>query len=184
MCGRLELRRVWEDAGGKTEIDLSSKLGNAENILQNIAGLLLHAGRPELVGSGLVAILEDVGGIVSATAVSRSADGSSETLATFGDIERAKGQYFDHAFDLGAARGRSVEVRVRLCNDIQAIATLNAITLLLDTIRNLERANVEREERLTLWPIDEAPQEGEQVVMLGQLSELMSVTPAAWQAPT
>jgi DNA-binding NtrC family response regulator/tetratricopeptide (TPR) repeat protein len=174
VCGRLELVRVWEDGGGKTEVDISPQLGNADNLLQNTAALLLHAGRPELVGTGLIAILEDVGGIVSATAVSKGADGSSETLATFGDIERAGGHYFDHAFDLGAARGRSVEVRIRLCNDIQSIATLNAITLLLGTIRNLERANIEREERLTLWPIDEVPQDGEQAVMLGQLSELMS----------
>jgi DNA-binding NtrC family response regulator/tetratricopeptide (TPR) repeat protein len=174
VSGRFELMRVWENAGGKIETDISSRTGNIEDVLQNTAALMLHAGRPELVGTGVVAILEDLGGIVSAMAVSKGADGSSETLAEFGNLDQASGNYFEHNFDLGTARGRSVEVRIRLCNDIQAVATLNAITILLCAIRRLERATVEREERLTLWPIDEIPPGDEQAVMLGKLSKLMA----------
>jgi transcriptional regulator with PAS, ATPase and Fis domain len=39
---------------------------------------------------------------------------------------------------------------------------------------DLEKARAEREDRLTLWPIEDAPQDAQQTVVLGRLSELMS----------
>jgi DNA-binding NtrC family response regulator/tetratricopeptide (TPR) repeat protein len=143
-------------------------------LLQNVAALLLHAGRPELVATGLVAILEDAGAIASAAAVSRGPDGSVETLGAFGDPELADTDVTERVLAIGTARGRSVEVRVRLRPDIESIATLNAVTLLLGTVRDLERAHAEREERLTLWPLEEVPQDDEQAVVFGQLGDVMS----------
>jgi DNA-binding NtrC family response regulator/tetratricopeptide (TPR) repeat protein len=143
--------------------------------LQNVAALLLHAGRPELVATGLVAILEDAGAIVSAAAVSRGSDESLETLAAFGAPGEADAALSERVFAIGTARGRAVEVRIQLRTDIESIAAVNAVTLLLGTIRDLERAHAEREERLTLWPLEEVPQDGDQTVVLGQLSEVMSI---------
>ena len=143
-------------------------------LLQNVAALLLHAGRAELVATGLVAILEDAGTIASATASSRGPDGSLEILAAFGDPGLAGREVTERILAIGTARGRSVEVRVRLHADIEAIAALNAVTLLLGTVRDLERAHAEREERLTLWPVEEAPQHDDQAVVLGRLGTVMS----------
>ena len=150
---------------------------NCSSILffQNVAALLLHAGRPELVATGLVAILEDAGAIVSAAAVSRGSDGSLETLAAFGAPGETDAGLSERVFAIGTARGRTMEVRIQLRADIESIAAVNAVTLLLGTIRDLERAHAEREERLTLWPLEEAPQEGEQTVVLGQLGQVMSL---------
>ena len=149
--------------------------GSAENLFQNVAALLLHAGRPELVATGLVAILEDAGAIVSAVAVSRGSDGSIETLAAFEEPGEADAGLSERVFAIGTARGRTVEVRIQLRADIESIAAVNAVTLLLGTIRDLERAHAEREERLTLWPLEEAPQDGERTVVLGQLGQVMAL---------
>src|SRR5262249_57006775 len=49
-----------------------------------------------------------------------------------------------------------------------------AITILLSTIQDLERARAEREERLTLWPIDELPYEDDDSVIAGRMRDLMT----------
>src|SRR5262249_43674274 len=78
-----------------------------------------------------------------------------------------------HRIELGTARSREVELRVTPLHDIESIATLNATTLLLHTVGDLERARLEREERLTLWPIDDIPIDGEQAIVMGKMRELM-----------
>ena len=153
VCGELELTRAWDRA--TKNVQVRAQGGSAENLFQNVAALLLHAGRPELVATGLVAILEDAGAIVSAVAVSRGSDGSLETLAAFGAPGEADAGLSERVFAIGTARGRTVEVRIQLRADIESIAAMNAVTLLLGTIRDLERAHAEREERLTLWPLEE-----------------------------
>ena len=173
VCGELELTRAWDRA--TKNVQVRAQGGSAENLFQNVAALLLHAGRPELVATGLVAILEDAGAIVSAVAVSRGSDGSLETLAAFGAPGEADAGLSERVFAIGTARGRAVEVRIQLRADIESIAAMNAVTLLLGTIRDLERAHAEREERLTLWPLEEAPQDGEQTVVLGQLGQVMAL---------
>jgi hypothetical protein len=46
-------------------------------------------------------------------------------------------------------------------SDLSSRAALHAVSLLLDRVRELERARLEREERLELWPIEELPIEGD-----------------------
>jgi transcriptional regulator with PAS, ATPase and Fis domain len=138
--------------------------------------MMLHAGRPELIATGLVAILADAGGVVSAAAVSRAADGEPETLAACGASPEPadKTGLTERTFQIGSARNRAVEVTVTIRPDLEAIATVNAVTLLLGTIRDLERGHAEREERLTLWPLEDPPPDGEQAIIMGRMSEVMS----------
>jgi DNA-binding NtrC family response regulator len=142
------------------------------NVLQEIAALMIHAGRPELLATGTVAILEATGCVGGATAVARAEDGASKVLASFGTIGDLS---TTRTLALGSSRSRSIEVLVAPLADLESLATLNALSLLLGTIRDLERAHVEREERLTLWPLDEPPAEGhDDAVVTGTMKELMS----------
>ncbi len=141
------------------------------NLLQNIAALLLHAGRPELVATGLVAVLADSTAVDGAVAIALAEDGSSETLATFGDIAPTAAT---RTFAIGSARGRTVKVTCQPHPDIESLATLNGITFLLGIVASLERAQAEREERLTLWPLEELPSSDSDAVMTGQMRDLMA----------
>jgi len=58
-----------------------------------------------------------------------------------------------------------VEVLVTPRAGIPAHATLNALALVLATIHELERSRAEREERLTLWPIEEIPGDDDRAVV-------------------
>jgi DNA-binding NtrC family response regulator/tetratricopeptide (TPR) repeat protein len=173
--GQLELSRVSIETLGIPFPDSNQSVKRCENSLQNIAALLLHAGRPELLAIELVAILEDVDGIVSVDATSRGADGSCETLATFA-APAASGEApsITHTFSLGTARNRGVQVDVRIHDDIEPIAVLNAVTLLLGVVRDLERARAERDERLTLWPLEDLPPGGSDTIVMGRLGEVMT----------
>jgi DNA-binding NtrC family response regulator/tetratricopeptide (TPR) repeat protein len=180
--GVLEVTRAWEDAVAAAPERLTTALTSAENrtpsannLLQNIAALMLHAGRPELVATGLVAILADTSSVVSAQAISRGNDDSVEILAACAAADSdSNADVVERTLQIGSARNRAVDVVLKAHSDIESIATLNAVTLLLGTIRDLERAHVEREERLTLWPLEEIPRDGEQTVIMGRMSELMS----------
>ena len=145
---------------------------SVESLLQSVAGLFLHAGRPELVASALVGVLEDTGTVVSATAISRGTDGSCETIATCSSP--LEPNPITRTFSVGSARGRAVEVNVQFRADIESIVAVNAITLLLGKIRDLERAEAERQERLTLWPIEDPTPSADQAVVMGRLSSLMA----------
>ena len=99
-----------------------------------------------------------------------------ETLAAYEESATTEGRAAaaPRTLALGSARNRSVEVTVWPRTDIESTATLNALTLLLGTVRDLERAHAEREEQLALWPIEELAVEGDQAVVGGRLHELLS----------
>jgi transcriptional regulator with PAS, ATPase and Fis domain len=59
---------------------------------------------------------------------------------------------------------------------VESVATINAVSMLLSTVHNLERAHAEREERATLWPVDELPTGEGAVVSAGHMRELMSLS--------
>ena len=184
--GLLDLDRAWNEVASERVLTpqqsepASTGTGDgargAGNLLQNIAALMMHAGRPDLVATGLVSILADSGSIAGATALACASDGMVETLAACGKPQPSPGIDAppERRISIDSGANRTVEVRVWPRADIESAATLNAVTTLLGVVRDLERAHAEREERQTLWPIEEIPTEGEQAVVTGRLRELMS----------
>ena len=158
--GLLDLNRVSEaalDANGLTSGGhLDALDSGARNVLQQVAILLLHAERPELAATALGSILVASGSVVDAKVVLRASDGGLEVLDTF----ESKSQVSDavapeRVIAMGASRNRSVQVIVRPRADIESSATLNALTLLAGTVRELEQARAELEQHATLWPMEE-----------------------------
>jgi DNA-binding NtrC family response regulator len=185
--GLLELSRAWEDAveaatrapGGAESIELTpgTVARTAGNLLQNVAALLMHAGRPELVARDVVAILADTGSVDNACALTRAEDGSTEILAApqHPTSLPALSTNTERTLAIGSARSRAVEVRIRPRSDIESIATVNAIRMLLGSARELERAQLEREQHLTLWPIEDMLPGDERAVITGQMQHVMSL---------
>jgi DNA-binding NtrC family response regulator len=71
-------------------------------------------------------------------------------------------------------RRQRIELTFEPLPDLESRATVNAILLLLGAVRDLERAHAEREERLTLWPVEELPADDDDAIILGKMRELMS----------
>jgi DNA-binding NtrC family response regulator/tetratricopeptide (TPR) repeat protein len=141
-------------------------------VLQDAATLMMHAGRPELLATEIVAMLAHTGCVEGAVAIARDNANSVEKLAAHGSL----GDNSDvRTFPVGMARHRSIEVLVRPTDGLESLATLNAVAILLGAIQDLDRAHAEREERLALWPSDELPTDNDDAVILGQLRKVMTV---------
>ncbi len=173
VAGLTELRRAQARAfpNATDHSELARESPSPRAVVQDIAALMIHAGRPELLATGLVAILEDIDSVVGAVAVSRDGHGAEEVLSEFGSAPTGADV---RTIALGTARQRTVEVRLQPRTDIESQAALNGVTLLLGTVRDLERARAEREDRLTLWPVDELPADDDDSVVLGQMQRLMA----------
>ena len=178
-AGQLELSRGWTKAGGhrpalEVHPNATRGLSIVSLVLGDIASVLLHAGRSELVAREILALLEAADCVNGATAVARAADGSSETLAHIGpqhDPPAAGRQ----CLAVGTDRERSIDVLIDPKTDLESIATINSVVLLLATLHELERGRAEREERATLWPVDELPADADGAVTVGHMRDIMTL---------
>jgi hydrogenase-4 transcriptional activator len=135
---------------------------------------MLHAGKPELLATDIIALLANADCVQAAIAQSRADDDSVEILAAHQPAPQPEGAS-SRTLTLGTARGRTVEILVTPRPELEATATLNALTLLLGSVRDLEQAHAEREQRFALWPIEEALLETSQAVVNGRMRELMAL---------
>jgi DNA-binding NtrC family response regulator/tetratricopeptide (TPR) repeat protein len=139
-------------------------------IIQDVAGLLIHAGHPELLGREGIEILLRLGAISSAELVANGSNGPREVLVAVGQVHT--GEWAENV-SLGFDSGRAIELRYEPQGGLETRATLNAVQLLLATVRDLECARTEREERQTLWPIEELPIEDENAIVHGKMRAVM-----------
>jgi transcriptional regulator with PAS, ATPase and Fis domain len=179
QTGQLELARSWQAAivdKADTRSDLRSfgPVNLGANILADIASMMLHAGRPELLAYELVHLFETAGCIDCAMAISSFANGPTEVLAQSGEANE-KSSINEQRLVVGTQRDRSIEVLVTPKQDLESIATVHSISLLLATLHDLEQARAEREERATLWPVDELPASGNGAVTVGHMREVMTL---------
>jgi len=150
--------------------DLSVQPASHFSVLQEISSLLMHAGRPELVAAGLIAVLQHSFAVTAARAVARGADSAEEVLGAWGDITVPAAV---RAFAIGTSRDRTIELQIQPLPDVESQATVNAIAFIIAAGQDIERARIEREERLTLWPVDELPAEDDDSVVAGRMRDVM-----------
>ena len=144
-------------------------ISNAQQF-QSFASLLMHASRPEVTATSLVSVLQHANCVVSARAVARDADDREELLAAWGAVTAPADV---RTFIVGVARGRTIELQLQPLPDIESHAAVNSAGFVIAAGQELERARLEREERLTLWPIDELPAEDDDSVVTGKMREVM-----------
>ena len=109
-----------------------------------------------------------------ATAVARAADGSDRN-AVHSRRNRNQASADEQRLAVGTARDRDIEVLVTPKADLESIATIHSVSLLLATLQDLERARAEREERATLWPVDELPSGDDGAVTVGHMRDVMAL---------
>ena len=188
--GLIELTRCWKhalksnDPGRNDEsiphdvVATPVKVSTPGSIVQSVAGLLLLADRPELLARGIVDLVDIAGAVELAVATIANDEDEYDVLATTGQPDGGKRAFrkLPRHLDVGSVQERPVEVWIAPKDDIESIATLNAITLLLSTIHEIERGRAEREERLTLWPIEDVPiRNVGQAVVNGRMRETMDL---------
>ncbi len=140
-----------------------------QTILQDLGAVLVHAGRPELVASGIMSILRQLPCVQGATVRAVGTEGT-EALDSFGLPADGPGA---RTIPLGTSRGRTIELCVAADPDLESQATVTSLGFIAAATLELERGRLEREERLTLWPVDELPAEDDDSVVTGKMRDLM-----------
>ena len=142
-------------------------------LLHSVAMVTAHPDRAELVGNEILQILNAVGCVESAVAVTREADGTEREFARTNQSGLPTGGGHHLRLSIGLVPG-ATDLLIHPKRDVESIASLNAVRMLLDALQELERARIEREERATLWPAEEQPADG-RTVLSGHMREQMSL---------
>src|SRR5262249_2576934 len=135
----IELRRCWNQAVERAGIGSFSSLDGAEapakaitpgSIAQSIASLLLLADRPELLARGVLDLLDATDAVEQATATVCDSESTYQALATIGRADNSANAFLKlpRRLTIGSVYERRVEVWLAPKDDIESIATLNAIT--------------------------------------------------------
>jgi DNA-binding NtrC family response regulator len=143
-------------------------------VLHDIATMLLHVDRPEMVAFEALDVLCGTGCIEAGQVVARGIDSAEEILMSVGQPAGPETCAQGRVFTIGRAGTRVIELAVRPRRDLESVSSVNALALLIGSTRELERARAEREERATLWPADEQPADG-RTVLSGHMREQMSL---------
>jgi DNA-binding NtrC family response regulator len=119
----------------------------------------------------MLSVMEKTGCVAFAAVTRKGEDGAPETLASVGSPTNSHAL---RSLTVGLAPDRQCEIAFEGYDDIESVATINTLTLLLNSVHDLERAQTEREERLTLWPLDELPLDDDHTVISGKMREVMT----------
>ena len=112
----------------------------------------------DCVHSAHFAVQEATG--IEETVCAVNADGASRDVA-------------ERRFSIGFKGDREIHLVIRPKSDIESIASVNALSLLVASLHEVQRSRAEREESATLWPIEELPDD-ERSVICGRMRELMT----------
>jgi transcriptional regulator with PAS, ATPase and Fis domain/tetratricopeptide (TPR) repeat protein len=141
--------------------------------IQSVCSLLANASYPEIVGRELFALLK-VSGATQEMTLSVRKEGVTESLDSFVSPPFANRQSKERTFVIGSIDDRTVELSIRPGIGADSIATINAVSRLLQASDELQRARAERQERAPLWPADNPNVNRDGAVVSGRMRELMT----------
>jgi DNA-binding NtrC family response regulator/tetratricopeptide (TPR) repeat protein len=173
-----ELTRKWIDVAKDKEGELSAA-GDASpsqavrDAFQAVTMMLLHARKPGVVAEQLIELTKQLDCCEVARAHVVSTDEARKNPSEWPDGAMT-GPALSDMFTLLVDERTNIRFEIQSKGDVESRATVNAIALFLSTIQELERARVEREERLTLWPIEDVPVMNDHAVVNGKMRELMT----------
>ncbi len=170
--GLIELGRRWDaacaTAPAAAPLDHPPPAtGAARAAVQSLAGLLLTAGRPELLAREMHQVLIDTAAVDHAAVLAYT--DNHPTVVDETGVAGAGAR--ERRFAVGATGDRRFELVATPRPDLEAAATVDALGLILAAVREIEQARAEREDRTALWPAED-DDDGDGRVASGQLRDL------------
>jgi len=144
----------------------------ASTIVHSISAIVSYAQNADFAARELVQIIGACECASYVCAVSHEKDGTDQILVSVGSNQIQESP--ERRFQIGHYRGRLIELLVIPKPDFESAATLNAVTLLIAGIQELQRARAERQERAPLWPADNPNVNRDGAVVSGRMRELMT----------
>jgi DNA-binding NtrC family response regulator/tetratricopeptide (TPR) repeat protein len=155
------------------QIDIVASHSEADGVrraLHGIAAAFTHASRPDLVASELIDLIDTADCSYRTYASIQGSRGEAHVIAGMSSGAVPSGA--ERKLSVGSAGDREIQLHIFPKSNVESVASINAVTLLLASLQEVQRGRAEREERATLWPIEEFPH-NERSVVTGQMRELM-----------
>jgi transcriptional regulator with PAS, ATPase and Fis domain/tetratricopeptide (TPR) repeat protein len=177
---QLELTRRWQKRVRTTTDNIAvsddSSPGSlrTRDAIHTIAAITAHAGRGEFIAREIAELLVSTACVTSAVGLSVSAKGERTVLFKIGKESERISEPREQRLIVQSDGERTIEVVAKHASSVAASATLNAVAHLLATVRELEHARRDREERATIWPADELHLDDGSIVS-GHMRELMGL---------
>jgi transcriptional regulator with PAS, ATPase and Fis domain len=145
------------------------------SILHDVVAALVQTGQPELLAREIANLLSTTRSAYQTSVLAITETGSQDILESYESACDAIGDAgAERRLQIGVSASRSVEVRFVPKMDVESLATVNSIRLLLSAAQELDRARAEREQALTIWPVDDEPPTEDGFILLGRMAELMT----------
>ena len=149
------------------------EIHGARRTLHGIATAFTYAARPDLVARELLEVLTASDCTYTARATIRDASGTEEILCE-SNSGMSDPKLAEQRFSVGFRDDREIQLFVRPKSNVESGASINAMTLLLASLHEVQRSRAEREESATLWPVEELPIDNERSMISGRMRELMN----------
>jgi transcriptional regulator with PAS, ATPase and Fis domain/tetratricopeptide (TPR) repeat protein len=183
VTGQIELQCAWDEAELATThssadptfvAGLGARCPRAENqTLHDLASAMVHGAHPEIVALDFVETLKRSDCVFSARVISRASNKSEQTISTSSSEKGASIDVVEERLPIGFHNGRTIELAFRPKNDVESVASLKAIRLLVTSIQEISRGRAEKEREARLWPLDDDYKSENGAVISGKMQQLM-----------
>ena len=153
-----EHNKAAQGAADESDLERPDRVG-ARRSLHSLAMAFTQAARPDLVANELLQLLVDTGCVESAEISGVDSN----------PLDRVSGR---RHLSVGFRGDREIKLIIHPRVGVESVASINAVKLLLASLHEVQRSRAEREERATLWPIEELPDDARAMIS-GRMRELM-----------
>jgi DNA-binding NtrC family response regulator/tetratricopeptide (TPR) repeat protein len=169
--GEMDLEWDWQTMGDPGEHGAQAPRSQAcKRVAQSVGALMAYPRSPQFTARELLCLLEDVDCVESAKVAEEVDD---ETIV-MDEIGSGSVSAQEERLYAGRSGNRTVEVWASPRKDVESVAAMNAIRIVLAGVSELEAARASLQDQLALWPVEDVPIEGEHAVLTGRMLELMT----------
>jgi DNA-binding NtrC family response regulator/tetratricopeptide (TPR) repeat protein len=154
--------------------DVDSAIFAKRGILQNVSACINHVGHPKLLARELLDVAATSGSIECGRALYHPAHAEDEIIADYKSDNLSESRLVRRIV-VGTDQSGHVELILYPKPDIESLATISALLMLLTTLHELEASRIEREERATIWPADDVAAGDDNAILSGHLREIMAL---------
>jgi len=142
--------------------------------LHAMAAAIAHSSRASIVAHELLQLI-GAAGTANAAHVTSHEGPENDIVTPAEGLAPALESNGERFIEVGKDNSDAiVGVQIEAKRGVDSVATINAVRILANAVQELVRARTEREERATLWPVDELPIEGDTSVISGHMREQMT----------
>ena len=140
--------------------------------LQTIVSTILNSRAPRIAAAQLVDLIESTGSVYSAAVTLVNPDRPPELVAHAGNNQQHT-EGTPLRYSVRVSDDQKLDVSLVARDDVESVATLNAVDSLIEALNEINASRAERDRRKTLWPTEELTFDERNPVVTGHMRETM-----------